>query len=128
MKNEKLIMTSIVDIRNIIISFLILILIIAGCANPIPPSGGLPDKTPPEIIEYEPANGTLNFSGNSITLNFNNYMDKNKVIDNVFISPNVPFTLDWSGKELEIEFTEPLTPNTTYALTLGTEYTDLKQN
>ncbi|OGU14880.1 MAG: hypothetical protein A2X61_11885 [Ignavibacteria bacterium GWB2_35_12] len=128
MKNEKLIMTSIVDIKNIIIRFLILILIIAGCANPIPPSGGPPDKTPPEILSYEPANGTLNFNGNYITLEFNKYMNKNEVNDNVFISPTVPFTLDWSGKELEIEFTEELASNTTYALTLGTEYTDSKQN
>lgn len=121
-------MASIDDIKNIIIRFIFLIILIAGCANPIPPSGGLPDKTPPEILENEPLNGTLNFKGNSITLEFNKYMDKNKVNDNVFITPSVQFTLDWSGRELEIEFTEELSPNTTYALTLGTEYTDLKQN
>jgi len=128
MKMKRLIMKSSVNIENIIVRFLILILIITGCANPVPPSGGPLDKIPPEIRTYEPANGTLNFKGNSITLEFNKYMDKNKVNENVFISPNVPFTLDWSGKELEIDFTEELAPNTTYALTLGTEYTDSKQN
>ncbi|TAL70292.1 MAG: hypothetical protein EPN82_03405 [Bacteroidetes bacterium] len=121
-------MKSIIDIYYLTIKFIIVLSIVNGCANVQPPSGGLPDKTAPEIIENEPANGTLNFSGNSISLKFNKYMNKNEVSENVFISPEAPFTLDWSGKELEIEFTEPLAKNTTYALTLGTEYTDLRQN
>ncbi|MCL5990849.1 MAG: Ig-like domain-containing protein [Bacteroidetes bacterium] len=121
-------MASIVKAKKIIVRFIILIFIISGCANPQPPSGGPPDKTPPEIISYEPANGTLNFKGNSITIEFNKYMNKNEVNDNVFISPNVLFNLDWSGKELEIKLREELSPNTTYALTLGTEYSDTRQN
>ena len=107
---------------------LIFTLLISACANIQPPSGGPPDKTPPVITLSEPSNGTLNFSGKSVSLDFNKYMDKNKVNENVFITPELAFTLDWSGKELEIEFTDTLAENTTYSITLGTEYTDLKQN
>ncbi|MBI5324844.1 MAG: Ig-like domain-containing protein [Ignavibacteriae bacterium] len=121
-------MASFDKVKKIIVRFIILIFIISGCANPQAPSGGPPDKTPPIITEQEPAKGTLNFSGKAVTINFNKYMDKNKVNENVFISPDVPFSLDWSGKELEIEFTDTLSANTTYSLTLGTEYTDLHQN
>lgn len=108
-------------------SILILILFIS-CANPMPPSGGPPDKTPPEIINSEPLNGTKNFHGNSIVLEFNKYMDKNKVNENIYVSPDKKIKFDWSGKELEIEFDDNLDSNTTYAVNIGTDYTDLKQN
>jgi uncharacterized protein (DUF2141 family) len=55
-------------------------------------------------------------------------MDKYKVIENVFISPSAKMSFDWSGKDLEISFDEELDSNTTYVFSLGTEYTDLKQN
>ncbi len=35
---------------------------------------------------------------------------------------------DWSGHELEVGFKEPLDANTTYALTVGSTYTDLSGN
>jgi len=94
----------------------------------MPPSGGPPDKSPPIITRYAPAQGTLNFQEKSIVIEFNKYMSKNTVVENIFISPSVKMKYGWSGKELEIEFEEDLLKNTTYVLSLGTEYTDLKSN
>ncbi len=99
-----------------------------SCANPIPPSGGPGDKTPPSVRETTPAAMTKNFQGKSVEFEFTNYMDKTKVIENVTIFPNVPALYDWSGKTLNIEFTEQLKPNTTYAVLLGTDYTDYLKN
>lgn len=99
-----------------------------SCANPIPPSGGPGDKTPPSIKETSPAAMAKNFNGNSVEIEFSNYMDKNKVIENVTIFPYVPALYDWSGKTLNIEFTEQLKPNTTYAILFGTDYTDYLKN
>ncbi|MFA6572441.1 MAG: Ig-like domain-containing protein [Bacteroidota bacterium] len=107
---------------------LITLSFIAGCANPLPPSGGPPDKTPPTVLETEPKNGTLNFSDNKIFVRFDKYMDKSKVAENIFISPTKNFTFDWSGKKLYIKFEESLDTNTTYCFTLGTDYTDIYQN
>ena len=108
--------------------FGILILLLVSCANPQAPSGGPPDKTPPKIINYNPKNGTTNFNGKSILLEFDKYMNKSKVIENVFISPPKKLSYDWSGKELEIQFDEELDSNTTYSISIGTDYTDLYQN
>lgn len=106
----------------------IILLFIGGCANMQPPSGGPPDKTPPVVLEFEPKNNTIDFRGKYITLYFNKYLDKNKVIENITISPPVKLKYDWSGKELEIKFNEKLDSNTSYVFSLGTDYTDLHGN
>ncbi len=112
------------NINKIIVTLIFFL----GCANPLPPSGGPPDKTPPEIVGYAPEQGTVNFKGEAISIEFSEWVNKSKVIGNVFISPEIKLEYDWSGKELEIEFGEKLDTNVTYALTLGTDYTDLHQN
>jgi hypothetical protein len=55
-------------------------------------------------------------------------MSKNEVIENVLVSPTVKCSYSWSGKTFEINFMEPLEPNTTYCLSLGTDYTDYLKN
>jgi uncharacterized protein (DUF2141 family) len=102
--------------------------LLGSCANSQPPSGGPPDKEPPEITEFTPATGTLNFRGDYATLHFSEYVNKGKVAENVYLSPPKRLEYSWSGREVEITFAEPLDSNTTYALTLGTEYEDLSNN
>ena len=88
------------------IAFLFFALIFFRCANQLPPTGGVIDKIPPEIIEVSPANGTVNFDGNSVEITFSEYVDKRSVQNSVFISPAVEGEIeyDWSGKSLEIIF------------------------
>jgi len=109
-------------LNNLYILFIIIFIV--SCANPLPPPGGPRDLTQPEIIGTYPQNSTLNFHSKNLTLTFNKYMNKSEVIENVFISPEVPLDFDWSGKELTIEFKEALKENTTYTLSLGTNYSD----
>jgi hypothetical protein len=113
--------------KRFILPFLSLA-ILFSCANPLPPSGGPPDTTPPEIVSYYPPNKTLDFKDNEVRIEFSKYMDKNKVIENLFISPLVKVEYDWSGKELTINFIDTLISNRTYAIILGTDYTDIYHN
>ena len=114
--------------NKIIKYFCLATILIASCANPLPPSGGPPDKTPPVIRHTEPKDRALNFNKESVEIDFSKYMNNNSVQENIFISPSVQLKYDWSGKSLEIEFDEALDSNTTYALTLGTDYTDFRGN
>jgi hypothetical protein len=98
--------------------------LIVSCANPQAPEGGPRDATPPVILEFSPQQNTLNFSGESIVINFDDYMNRSSVIKNLYITPEIKTEYDWSGKEFEIEFIEPLESNTTYAITLDGGYTD----
>lgn len=100
-------------------------IILSACANSQPPSGGLPDKTPPTVLSAEPSTATLHFSGKAVRMTMNKYVNKQQFKDNFFISPAVKMDISWSGKEVEIEFKQPLDTNTTYAMTVGTGYSDL---
>lgn len=106
----------------------LLLIILQGCANPLPPSGGPKDSEPPSIIRTIPIDRTLSFSEKSILIEFSEYVDRAKAVQSIMLSPSIPFEASWSGKELELEFTEPLQKNITYALTIGTDYSDFAGN
>jgi len=106
----------------------LLLIILQGCANPLPPSGGPRDTVGPEIVRTIPQNKTILFNETSIMIEFSEYVDRNKVLQSIMFTPAIKHEASWSGKELELEFTEPLRLNTTYSLTIGTEYTDYAGN
>jgi len=90
------------------------------------PSGGPPDVTPPAISNTYPKQGTINFDGKKVELHFTKYMNKNSVLENLYIQPLTNAEFGWSGRKLSIEFKENLKPRTTYLINLGTDYTDFK--
>jgi len=99
------------------------------CAGQGPPSGGPPDKTPPEIILTLPEPGALNFRGNKIVLKFSKYINRRTLEESVFMSPSGgEFTFDWGGTDVEISFSDSLRRNTTYIMTVGTDLTDTHSN
>lgn len=104
------------------------LVVVQSCAVIRAPDGGPADTTGPSVAAFSPAQGTVMFSGNSVKIEFSEYVNKSNVTQNLFISPPVEVELDWSGREVEVNFTEPLAPNTSYAVTLGTEFTDLHNN
>ena len=130
MVSGKLIFCFLCNFRNNILNLLIFYILcfIASCANPQPPSGGPRDTTPPTILETEPRMGTVNFQGSEIVIRFSNYMDKNKVIENILFTPTKKLKYGWSGKTLTVDILEPLDTNTTYLMMIGTDYTDYIQN
>jgi len=107
---------------------ILLIAAIAGCANPQAPSGGPRDTRPPQILSQSLDDRTINFDDNRITLEFDKYMDKVKMQESIFISPDADFQVRWRGKKMQINLTSELEENTTYILNLGTEYTDILGN
>ncbi|MCX7834319.1 MAG: Ig-like domain-containing protein [Ignavibacteria bacterium] len=108
---------------NIIKRFYILFLLIFGfyCAVQEPPSGGEDDTTPPKVVEIYPPNNTVNFKDNKIRITFDEYVDRRSFREALFISPRPKgdIILNWSGKEVEIEFSTPLEKNRTYVFTIG---------
>jgi hypothetical protein len=108
-------------------SVLFSVLIIFGCATQIPPSGGPPDTTPPQIIKTFPKNGSVNFKENFVEVEFSEYVDKRSVQDAIFISPYIEGEIKykWSGRKLKIIFPQKLKENTTYVITFGTEIRDI---
>ena len=94
--------------------------LVVSCANIAAPNGGPPDTTPPTVLETSPKQKALNFSDDHVTIEWSKYMDRAKVIENLSIMPTVKYSYDWSGKDLQIDFEEPLRENTSYSILFGT--------
>jgi hypothetical protein len=80
---------------SLFIIFMLIILMCGtlGCANMIPPTGGPRDSLPPVLVEALPNDSSINFKGDRITLNFNEYIEIQNVFENVIVSPtpnNIP--------------------------------------
>lgn len=111
-----------------LLSTILIILFSAGCANIQSPPGGEGDKTAPYVEITNPQDGTTNFDGDEIEIEFDDYMNRSKVLENLRITPEVKAEYDWNATTLSIEFTEPLKENTTYAINIGTDYSDYYNN
>ncbi len=104
----------------------IFLLLLMGCAGQRPPEGGPVDTTPPEIISVYPSPNATNYTDSRIALEFSKYVERRSVEESIFISPYVKdVVFDWSGKEVEMSFQEPLRKNTTYVITVGTDVLDV---
>ncbi|MDD5360664.1 MAG: Ig-like domain-containing protein [Ignavibacteria bacterium] len=119
--------------RNSIASitlFLILQVFVWGCANMQPPSGGEDDKEPPKAVKIYPLPNTTNFSGNSISIKFDEYVDRRSFSESFFATPKPDgeVSFSWSGKEVEVEFSKPLKSNTTYLFIVGKLLKDIHGN
>lgn len=103
-------------------------LIFSSCANQQPPPGGPEDKTPPKVISVLPVSGTVNYSGNKIDLEFDEYVERRSFEESFFISPKPKggIKFNWSGKEVEIEFTGGMEKNRTYTFTVGKDLKDVR--
>ena len=107
-------------------AFGILLVLLTGCAGQRPPEGGPVDTTPPEIVSVYPSPNSTNYTDTRIALEFSKYVERRSVEESIFISPYVKdVEFDWSGKEVEMSFQEPLRKNTTYVITVGTDVLDV---
>ncbi|GBE29478.1 hypothetical protein BMS3Bbin04_00490 [bacterium BMS3Bbin04] len=103
-----------------------------GCAQLGPPMGGPQDRTPPVILEAFPIPGSTNVdTSTTITLTFDERVKESTLRAAFGLSPPPPGTVraKWSGgKRVEISFETALKPDLTYAVTIGTQLTDSKNN
>ncbi len=102
------------------------VLLLSSCAGQKPPEGGPVDTVPPVIISTYPRQYATQFRDSRILLEFDKYVDHRSVEGSVFISPTVgPLEFDWSGREVEIRFSDSLRPGRTYVVNVGTDVVDL---
>ena len=109
------------------ILFIILISVVS-CAKRGSITGGLKDTLAPVLVSSYPENYSTNFKGNTITLNFDEYIKLKNTNKQLIISPpfkNEPvITPTTVSKFIKIEIRDTLQPNTTYSLNFGQAITD----
>lgn len=113
-------------LRSALILSFALSLFLIGCANPVPPSGGPRDETPPSVVTSRPEDGAVNVDRQSIYIEFSEYVDRASFEQALSVTPHFERTLeiDWGGDEVEIEFPEALRDSTTYIITIDTNFRD----
>ncbi len=111
-------------------ALVLLALLMAGCASPKSPTGGEPDKTPPKIIESESTpNEQVNFTGNEITILFDEWVTLKDVYSQLVVSPIMPQEpeIKQRGKAIVISLPDSLRENTTYTINFGNAIQDLHE-
>ena len=96
------------------------------CANPVSPTGGPRDKTPPVITEEVPVNYSTQFNLDRILVSFDEFVQLNDLNNQLIISPlmNEKPDINPKGKAIQIKFNEELKDHTTYTLFFGDAIVD----
>lgn len=110
--------------------YLVLLLIAASCANPVAPTGGPKDETPPVVIRSIPNNPDVNFNGNEIAISFSEFVALKDINSQLIISPPLKQTPTFQtrGKSLILKFKEPWLPQTTYNVFFGDAIVDITES
>lgn len=98
-----------------------------SCANMgSGPSGGYADSIPPSMLESNPKYGAVNFSGNKVTLTFDEYITLSNAAKKVVVSPTqtIPPIVKGIGKKVTVELKDSMIPNTTYSINFGNAIVD----
>ncbi|AWG21084.1 hypothetical protein FFWV33_05825 [Flavobacterium faecale] len=115
-------------IKNSIAFCLVLVLSLLGCAKRGNITGGLKDSLAPILIASYPKNFTTNFTGNEISLTFDEYIKLKDANKQLVVSPPMKYepviTPTNASKYLNIRIKDTLLPNTTYSFNFGQSITD----
>jgi len=100
-----------------------------GCANIVPPQGGLKDSIPPLLVKVNPADSTVNFTGNRISFSFDEYVQLENFSQNVLVSPipKVTPTANFRLNNVTVHLRDTLEPNTTYTINFGESLKDVNE-
>ncbi|NHQ59417.1 hypothetical protein G9409_02200 [Chlorobium sp. BLA1] len=103
----------------------LLMLLLAACASDRPPSGGLAESAPLQIIFSDPAPESVNVGAKSIHLTFSHEISARQLVNSVLFHPAVGnYDIAVNGREAEIILHTPLERNRTYTLTLDKNLRD----
>lgn len=105
-------------------------LAIAACASIGRPEGGPRDETPPVFVKSTPAVGAVNFSGNKLTIEFDENVQVKDVLDKVVVSPaqkTMP-SISAQAKKVTVELRDTMLDNTTYTIDFSDAISDLNES
>lgn len=107
----------------------LVLLVLAGCARKMPPTGGPPDLAPPVLLSVIPdsASTAVDPTG-SITLEFSEGMDPRSTLAALEVAPRIDFKVRWNGRRVQLVPVKPLRAEQTYTVFVGTDARDLHGN
>lgn len=111
-----------------VILLLLISVLFTGCAKRGFITGGVKDTIPPVLKYSEPKNFSTNFKGNTIKLQFDEYVKLKDVNKQLIVSPPMKLqpliTPTVASKEITIRIKDTLAENTTYSFNFGKSIQD----
>lgn len=104
-------------------------MIVAACASMGRPEGGPRDETPPRFVRSNPAPGSTNVNVDRLTIVFDENVQVKDVMNKVVVSPpqaSMP-KVTGVGRQVRVELTDTLLPNTTYTVDFTDAISDLNE-
>lgn len=101
--------------------------LLGACANMAQgPTGGLRDSLPPVYKTSNPLPNSLNFKGDKVEIEFDEYVQLKDGFEKIVVSPPTksPFVAKALGKKVVVEFRDTLKPNTTYTIDFSNSIVD----
>lgn len=110
-------------------SILSLLLLLTGCAQQVPPTGGEKDVTPPSLVSSYPKNQTTGFNEQVVDLEFDEYVSVDNINQQLLITPEIEgiYTTKIRPKGVRLQFDKPLRANTTYSLNFRNTFKDVSE-
>ncbi|WP_424962664.1 Ig-like domain-containing protein [Ekhidna sp.] len=99
------------------------------CANPGRPTGGPKDTIPPVLINAIPVSGTTNFKDQLIELEFSEYINADKIQQELIITPktDIRYKSIVKRNKLVLKLDEALEDSTTYYFNFANGVTDITE-
>ena len=110
--------------------YIMVMILIAGCARRSTPTGGLKDSIPPVLVNSNPKINSVNFNADEIRLTFDEWVKLDGLDKQLIISPPIEKNkyeikpLSGITKKLFISFLDSLQENTTYTINFGNSIVD----
>lgn len=107
----------------------IALLFLAACAQIRPLQGGVKDTRPPMVVLWEPDSVSRNFSGNSFSITFNEYVNTSTLAQELVVSPplkSLPL-IKVKKRTLTVAWKDTLAENTTYVFNMGSGVVDVNE-
>ena len=117
--------------KTLIFILLVFLSFVSQCAKEGMPPGGPEDTIPPEVVSVSPKPGSTQVNSSSrIEIIFSERMLAKITEESIFISPlpKKPLDLGWRGKRVILTPQEPLLPDRTYVISVGTDAQDMRRN
>ena len=112
------------------ILFIPKIVVLSGCANIIPPTGGPRDSLPPLLVRVNPPDSSKGFDARTITFTFDEFIEQpQEIYKNLIISPTpaIQPVVESKLRTLTVKIKDTLEPNTTYYYNFGDAIRDVNE-
>jgi len=107
----------------------VIIYFLTQCASITPPGGGPRDTIPPVLIKAIPEHKSLNFSGNTVNLVYNEYLKIENLRKQLIITPIIQDEYEQKIRRNSIDliFPEPFKDSTTYTFNFQDAIQDITE-